>query len=553
MARFSHGDVPQVGSGQPGPHTPRVRGGAADAVVIGAGHNGLVAAAMLADAGWDVLVLEAQPEPGGAVRSAMFTEGYVTDLFSAFYPMAAVSPALRDLHLEDHGLRWSHAPAVVAHPRGPGDDAPPVIHHDPAATAAALDAAHPGDGGRWLDAFALWQRLKPGLLQTLFAPLPPLRGPLALLRTLGAAETLRTLRLLLLPATAMGEQLFGGDAARLLLLGNAMHADIPVDAPGSGVMGFLLTMLAQDTGWPVPVGGAGRLTAALVDRARSAGVSIECGREVAGIDVRGGRAVAVRTADGRTVRARRAVIADTSAPALFGRLLPPDALPSGLLREMTHFVWDTPVVKVNYAVEQQIPWRCARLADVGTIHLGADAPGLIRWMADLNTATVPDNPFLLMGQMTTADPTRSPAGTQSAWAYSHLPRRITDTASAERLAAAIDRVIDSYAPGFTDAVVDRTVQRPGDLQTADDNLYAGAVNGGTSQLFQQLIFRPAAGLGRPHTPVDGLYLGSAAIHPGGSVHGVCGRNAARAALAAQGIRGWPRRRLNRAVTALLTR
>lgn len=525
--------------------------GSVDAVVIGAGHNGLVAAALLADAGWDVLVLEAQAEPGGAVKSAELMPGYISDLYSAFYPLSVASPALRELHLEDHGLRWTHAPAVVGHARNATDDDAAVIYRDIDRTAAELDRCHRGDGQRWCELFEQWQRIKAPLLDTLFAPFPPVRGPAGLLRGLGTAEALRLLHLLLLPAGVMAEHLFGGEAARLLLLGNAMHADVPIDAPASGVMGFLLTMLAQDGGFPVPVGGAGQLAAAMVRRAESAGARVECGRAVTAIEVSGDRATAVRTADGATIRCRRAVIADTSAPQLYQHLLPSDALPTALRRGLDRFVWDTPVLKINYALDAAIPWRSTNLGGAGTVHLGADHDGLIRWMADLNTRTVPQRPFMLFGQMTTADPSRSAPGTESAWAYTHLPRGRADDDSAERLAEHVDRVLEEHAPGFTGHIVGKTTQRPSDLERGDVNLYTGAVNGGTSQLFQQLIFRPAPGLGRAETPLQNVFLGSAGASPGGGVHGVCGRNAARAALAADGARGWPRRQINRAVSRLL--
>ncbi|ORA36921.1 phytoene desaturase family protein [Mycobacterium aquaticum] len=524
----------------------------ADAVVIGAGHHGLVAAAMLADAGWDVLVLEVQSEPGGAVKSAELFPGYVSDLYSAFYPLSVASPALRALHLEDHGLRWSRAPAVVGHPHSAADEDAPVIYRDIDRTAAELDRRHRGDGHNWCALFEQWEQVREPLLQALFAPFPPIRGLLGMLRRLGTADALRLAHLLLLPAGVMAERLFGGAAARLLLLGNAMHADVPIDAPGSGVMGYLLIMMAQDGGWPVPVGGAGQLTAALVRRATAAGVQIECGREVDGIAVRGGRAIGVRTTDGTTVRVRRAVIADTSAPRLYRDLLPADAVPASVLDSMRHFDWDTPVLKVNYALDAPVPWRSKNLNEVGTVHLGADHDGLVRWMADLHTATLPRQPFMLFGQMTTADPSRSPAGTESAWAYTHLPRGVTDDASADRVAESVGRVLEEHAPGFTDRVIGTMVQRPSDLQSGDENLHGGAVNGGTSQLYQQLIFRPAPGFGRAQTPVENVYLGSAGATPGGGVHGACGRNAARAALGGDGVLGWPQRRLNKAVVSLLT-
>ena len=535
------------------PSSDSPRGEIADAVVIGAGHNGLVAAALLADAGWDVLVLEAQAGPGGAVKSAELVPGYISDLYSAFYPLSVASPALRELSLEDHGLRWTHAPAVVGHARNADDEDAAIIYRDIDRTAAELDRNHPGDGRRWCDLFEQWERIRGPLLDTLFAPFPPLRGPLGLLRGVGTAEALRLAHLLLLPAGVMAQHLFDGDAARLLLLGNAMHSDVPIDAPGSGVMGYLLLMMAQDGGFPVPVGGAGQLAAALVRRAESAGARVEYGRPVSSIEVSGDRANAVRTVDGATVTCRRAVIADTSAPQLYQRLLPTDTLPPTLRGGLDRFVWDTPVLKINYALDTPIPWRSKNLAEAGTVHLGADHDGLIRWMADLNTRTLPEHPFMLFGQMTTADPSRSAPGTESAWAYTHLPRGLADDESAERLAERVDGVLEEHAPGFSERVVGKSTQRPSDLQGSDANLHTGAVNGGTSQLFQQLIFRPAPGFGRAETPLQNVFLGSAGASPGGGVHGVCGRNAARAALAADGATGWPRRRLNRAVSRLLLR
>ncbi|OBK27347.1 FAD-dependent oxidoreductase [Mycobacterium asiaticum] len=524
-----------------------------DAVVIGAGHHGLVAAALLADAGWDVLVLEAQPEPGGAVRSIELTPGYITDLFSSFYPMTVASPAIAALQLEDHGLRWSHAPAVVGHPRSATDDDPPIIYRDPARTAAEFERREPTDGDNWWRIVQLWQKIRSPLLQALLAPFPPVRPLISLLLKLGTSDAVRLANLLVQPANTMVDRLFAGEAPRLMLLGNALHADIPLDAPLSGVMGLLMSMLAQDGGWPVPVGGSGQLTAALVKRACSAGAQIECNQNVARIQVRGGRAVGVETTQGRSVRARRAVVADVTAPRLFCDMVPAGAVPPGLRSELEHYIWDPPVVKVNYALDHRIPWRAANLANVGTVHLGADGPGLVRWMADVNTRVVPRHPFMLLGQTTTADPSRSPTGTESVWAYTHLPRNVADDAAAEKLADSMDEVIAEHAPGFGAHVLHRFVQRPSDLEASDANLHLGALNGGTAQLQQMLIFRPASGMGRAETPIERLYLGSASATPGGSVHGACGRNAARAALAADGISGWPRRRANRVVTSLLTK
>jgi phytoene dehydrogenase-like protein len=522
-----------------------------DAVVIGGGHHGLVAAAVLADAGWDVVVLEAQEEVGGAVRSTELHPGFTADRFSAFYPLAAASPVLRALELHHHGLEWAHAPAVLAHPPRSDSVEAAVLHRDAERTAVGLDADHPGDGEAWLQLCRQWQILEEPLLRSLFAAFPPVRGPLQLLRRIGTAEALQFLRFALLPGTRMGEELFGGEAARLLLAGNTAHADAPPVAPVSGMFGWLLAMLGQHHGFPSPVGGTGRLAAALRSRAESAGAVVRTGVPVTGIVVREGRAVAVDTAGGERIRARKAVVADVSATALYGRLLPADAVPARIRADLRRFTWDTAVVKLDWALSEPIPWRAEGVAGAGTVHVGADATGLVRWSTDLETGTLPASPFMLLGQMTTTDPTRSPAGTESAWAYTHLPRGIDDDAAAEELAERAESVVEDFAPGFRARIAHRVVQRPSDLQDADMNLVGGAVNGGTAQLFQQLIFRPVPGLGRPETPIGNLYLGSAAAHPGGGVHGICGYLAARAALGEHNRTGWLRRRITSAALALV--
>lgn len=503
-----------------------------DAVVIGAGHNGLIAAIALADAGWDVTVLEAQDQPGGAVRSAQLTPGYVTDLFSAFYPLTQASPAFTDLDLDAHGLRWSRAPLAFGQPAGPGDTQAAVVHPDPADTAAHLAGFDAHDGRTWLSLTEQWATIRDGIIGTLFGPFPPMRAVTSLLRASGTADAVRLARFLLLPANRMVRELFRSEQARLLILGNALHADIPLDAPGSGLMGYLLTMLGQDVGFPVPVGGAGELSAALVRRCAAAGGEVICSTTVEEIEVRNGRAVGVVDAGGRHWPARRAVLADVAAPTLYTRLLPPSVVPSRILDDLEHFAWDTPVVKIDYALSGKIPWRSENLGGAGTVHLGGDMNALARAGADLETGRIPRDPFLLFGQMTTADPTRSPAGTESAWSYSHLPRGVTDDEAAHELAERMDAVLSAHAPGVSSLIVDRHLQTPRSLQDSDANLVGGAVNGGTAQLFQQLVFRPTPGLGGASTPVRDLYLSSAAAHPGGGVHGACGANAARAALAA---------------------
>lgn len=516
-----------------------------DAVVIGSGPNGLVAANALADAGWDVVVLEAADEPGGAVRSGeVLAPGVVTDLFSAFYPLAAASPVIRDLGLEAHGLVWRRSPDVLAHPLEDGTCA--VLHSEPSDTAARLDADAAGDGDAWLRMVARWDRVRDPLLDLLFTTFPPVRPTARLLRRLGTADALDLLRQLATPVRRLAAEEFRGREAPLLLAGNAVHADVPPDAAGSGLYGWLLTMLGQDVGYPVPEGGAGRLAGALVDRARAGGARIETGAEVVAIEVSGGRATGVRLADGRRVLAARAVLADVTAPALYERLLPEDAVHPRLRERLRRFEWDPSTVKVSWALSGPIPWAAEGARRAGTVHLGVDVDGFVTASAALTTGRRPERPFVVLGQMGVADPTRTPPGTETAWAYTHLPRSLAaDADVAATQAEALEAAVEAVAPGFGDRVDARLVQTPMDLQAANANLDLGAVNGGSSSLHHQFFFRPVGGLGRPGTPVEGLYLASASAHPGGGVHGACGWNAATSALAAAGPTGSVRRVLGR--------
>ncbi|GIE89105.1 phytoene desaturase family protein [Actinoplanes regularis] len=502
-----------------------------DAVVVGAGHNGLVAANLLADAGWSVRVLEATGAPGGAVRSGEITApGYVSDLFSAFYPLGYASPVLRDLELNRYGLTWTHAPAVLAHLLPDGRSA--TLHRDLARTMASLEEFAAGDGERWRRAYDEWTAVSGRMLDVILRPFPPVRAGLGLARGLGVADSLRLGRRMVLSARELGSELFRGEGAKVLLAGCALHTDLSPEEAGGGVYGWLLTMLGQQVGWPVPVGGAGQLTEALVHRLRARGGEIVYGAPVSRVLVARGRAMGVRTADGRDWRAARAVIADVPAPALFLDLVGERWLPSRMVEDLAHFRWDGATIKVDWALDAPIPWSNTEVCGAGTVHLGADLNGLTRYAAKIATGEVPEDPFLLLGQMTTADRSRSPFGTESAWAYTHLPHRAEW--SVQEIAARVERieaVIEGQAPGFRGRIVGRNVFAPGDLERENPSLVGGALGGGTSAAFQQLFFRPVPGLGRADTPVDRLFLGSSSAHPGGGVHGAPGANAARAALA----------------------
>ncbi len=213
-------------------------------------------------------------------------------------------------------------------------------------------------------------------------------------------------------------------------------------------------------------------------------------------------------------------------------------LPVRLRQDIAAFHWDDATVKVDWNLSAPIPWRNEEVRKAGTIHLDKDMHGLAQFSADLISGRVPAGPFAILGQMTTTDPTRSPAGTETAWAYTHVPRGLQWTdRSLREVAAALEDLVQRHAPGFRDLIRGRYVQGPMDFQRHNPNLVEGAINAGSAGIHQQLFFRPVPGLGRADTPVDRLYLAGASAHPGGAVHGGPGAFAARAALARNGMAG----------------
>lgn len=516
-----------------------------DAVVIGAGPNGLAAANLLGDRGWDVLVLEAQPEPGGAVRSAESLEpGFVVDRFSAFYPLSAASPVFERLQLERHGLEWRHAPRVLAHPTPDGPAA--VLSTDRSETARSLDLFAAGDGERWAHLQERWDTMERPLMEALLGPFPPVRAGASLLLRLGARGMGELVRTGLLPVRRLAEETFEGAGGGLLLAGCGLHADVTPDTAASGFFGWMLAAIGQSHGWPVPAGGAGALTDALVRRFRAAGGDLRCDAAVHSITTEDGRATGV-VADGiGTVQARRAVIADVVAPQLYGALLDRDQVPERTATEMRRYQRALGTCKVNWTLDGPVPWQDPEVAGAGTVHLADSMDELTMTSAQLSCGQLPSAPFLLVGQMTTSDPSRSPAGTESLWAYTSVPQTVRGDAAgefgpgsvatgwdsdvAQRFADRMQARIERAAPGFGSVVRRREVQTPVTLEAEDANLLGGDKSLGTAQLHQQLVFRPTVGLGRPETPIGNLYLASASAHPGGGVHGACGANAARAAV-----------------------
>lgn len=514
-----------------------------DAVVIGAGPNGLVAANLLADAGWEVLVLEAQPQPGGGVSSAGYLgEGWTTDVCSAFYPLAAASPVFRGLHLEDYGMQWVRSGAVLAHPLGGTDAA--VLYQDVEATADGLENLQSGDGDAWARLHDMWSNVGDDVLSAVLSPFPPIRALARLAGRVKLAGGLRLARFASLPVRRLAEEEFTGNGPGVILGGCAVHADLPPEAAVSSFFGWLLAMLGHDAGFPSVQGGAARMTEAMIRRLESKNGRVECNSRVETIEVSNGRAQGVVTTNGTRHEVRYAVLADVSAPDLYGGLVSWDHLPGQLRDDVSRFQWDWATVKIDWALRARVPWEATKVANAGTVHIAESLDSVTRYCADVATGRIPAEPFVLLGQLGTVDPSRCPPGNELLYGYTHVPRQtrgdagdgsvkgVWDEDDQGAFVARVEDRIETFAPGFKSLVQRRHVLAPTALQGHNANLALGAINGGTAELHQQLFFRPTPGLGRSETPVQGLFLASSSAHPGGGVHGACGANAARAALAA---------------------
>jgi phytoene dehydrogenase-like protein len=495
-----------------------------DAVVIGAGPNGLTAAATLARQGWSVLVLEAKNRPGGAVYSEELTQpGYLHDVGAAFFPFADHSPAFRALDLTGAGLVWGNARRESAHPAPDGTC--PSIARD-----AELSAESFGEDGAAWRRLADWQAaMGQRLAEALLAPLPAL-GPAL---HLGVRHFLRLGLAGLRTTAGFARRHLRTEAGRRVIPALALHVDLgPEDFAGTG-LGLVLALLAAGSGFRVPVGGARAITASLVRRLEEAGGTLRLNTHVDAVVVRGRRAVAVRTAAGDEIAVGRAVLADVTAPSLFLRLLAPGDVTGWVRRSMRRFRFGWGTFKMDWALAGPVPWSAPAARESAVVHAGDGLDDLTAFTRQVRRGELPDNPYLVIGQQSLVDPSRAPPGRHTLWAYSRVPPAMPGGWGRyrEHFADRIEGRIEGLAPGFRGLILGRSVQAPPDLEAMDENLVGGDLGGGSAHFDQQLFFRPVFPYFRHRTPVRGLYLASASAHPGAGVHGACGYNAARAALA----------------------
>ena len=466
-----------------------------DAIVVGAGPNGLAAAIVLAQAGRSVLVREAAPVVGGGARTEELTlPGFHHDVCSGFHPLGAGSPLFRRLPLAEHGLEWIHSPVALAHPLANGSAV--LVHRSLVETAAGLGP----DGEAYRRLLGPLVRDWPLLEEEILGPLVHVpRHPVAAARfgllALRSAERLARTR-------------FCTERARALFAGCSAHSTLPLGRPATAAFGLVLLTLAHTVGWPFPRGGSQAISDALASYLRSLGGVIETGVPVGSLD---------------ELPRARAVLCDVSPPALLR--FAGDRLPARYTRALARYRYGPGAFKLDLALDRPIPWTAPGVPEAGCVHVGGTLDEIVASERAPSEGRAPERPFVLVGQHSRFDPTRAPEGKHTVWAYSHVPNAWRGDAT-ETIEAQIERV----APGFRERILARNAAGPPELERRNPNLVGGDVNAGLQDL-RGIVVRPALRAIPYTTPAPGLFLCSASTPPGGGVHGLCGLGAARAALA----------------------
>jgi len=465
-----------------------------DAVVVGAGPNGLAAAIELARNGRSVHLIEGGASVGGGTRTEELTlPGFHHDVCSAVHPLAVGSPFLRTLPLEQFGLELIEPTTLAAHPLDDGDAVALLRSLDETAEGLGRDARA---YRKLVGAFAThWDQLAEAMLGPLTRP--P-RAPALAARFASRAA---------LPAALCARIRFRTPRARALMAGMAAHAIRPLEAPGTTAFALVMLSLGHSCGWPVARGGSAQITAAMRAYLESLGGTVEVGRPVASLE---------------ELPDASAVLFDVTPRALAE--ICGEALPRRYRRALRRFRYGPGVFKLDYALSAAVPWSAAAARTAGTVHLGGTLEQIAASERAVARGREAERPYVLVAQQSLADPTRAPAGQHTLWAYCHVP-----PGSTADMTAAIEAQIERFAPGFRELVLARAARGPAELEAENPNYIGGDIGGGANNLRQTLV-RPALRANPYATPNPKLFLCSASTPPGGGVHGMCGFHAARAAL-----------------------
>ena len=464
------------------------------AVVVGSGPNGLAAALTLAAAGLEVEVLEAADTVGGGTRSSELTlPGLIHDECSGFHPLAVDTPFSRAFDLSEH-LTWRWAEMQYAHPLDGGRGA--ALRRSVSETAATLGP----DGKSWERLFGPLTAGFGDISEDFLRPILHVPGHPVKLARFGLNS--------LLPASLLARR-WQGDEARALFAGVAAHALRPFSAPVSSAIGVALGTAAHRYGWPVAEGGSAAIPRAMVARLEALG-----GRATTGVRV--DTLADVGEAD---------VVMLDVAPGAAARIAG-DRIPARIARALRRYRHGPGVFKVEFAVQGGVPWTHLDSRLAGTVHVGGTLEEIAAAEADVVAGRMPERPYVLLGQQYVADPTRARGDVVPVYAYAHVPAGFTGDAT-----AAIEAQIERFAPGFRDRILARHVRTTTEMSVHNVNYVGGDVTTGSNDP-RQILFRPRVTLNPYSLGAKGLWLCSAATPPGAGAHGMCGYNAAQAALKA---------------------
>lgn len=522
---------------------------ASDVVVVGAGHQGLVAAVTLAEAGLEVTVVEAADEVGGAVRSAeLTTAGLTHDRYATNMNLFLGSPFYQGhaAELTAAGLEFAHSDRPYASAFPGGRSLP--ISSDPAETLAMWQAHDPRDAEGWTRLEQVFDDVSAAYLPLASHPFPS-RSTLTVARQVLRGRrhtTLSELAQVVASSTrALGERYFATPEARSLTAAWGMHLDFAPDIAAGAVFPLLELFLDARLGMSLVRGGASRLPRALVALLEARGGAVRTGEPVVAVEVDGGRARGVRLASGERLTARHGVLTTSTLPALVHRLLAGVDVPRSLRAAADRYRFGPGTFMLHLAVDGAVPWEDERLGRSAYVHIGPYVDDMARTYQQALAGVLPDEPLLVVGQTSVVDPTRA-AGRPDAQAVWVQVRAVPGTvggdaapdghggdltgrswaAAGEPFADRVLAKLERFAPGLTGRVLARAHETPADLESGNANLVGGDSVSGSHHLDQFIGLRPAASLSRYVTPVAGLYLAGAGTWPGAGVNAVSGQRAA---------------------------